>query len=1124
MAKEFIRIGGARQHNLKNLSLTIPRDKLVVITGLSGSGKSSLAFDTIYAEGQRKYVESLSAYARQFLDQMEKPDVDFIEGLSPAIAIEQRVSGANPRSIIATTTEIYDYLRLLFANVGQPHCPVSGQPISRQTTSDIVDKILALPPKTRVVLLAPVVVKQKGEFRDVIERLAREGFVRARVDGEAVELSNNVRVKLDAKQRHTIEAVVDRLVIDDKVRIRLSDSVETALKWGDGRLNLLQQAGDTPVGNTMWAESLHSNRNFSPATGQSFEPPTPKHFSFNSPLGACPVCHGLGQKLVFDAHLIVPDPEKSLEKGAVLPWRRGAKRLLVYYKALLRGMAQHFGQNVETPWKDLPRDFQEKLLRGAGKEEIPFTFFRAGKISQVKKTFEGIIPNLERLYLESESEFTKNRLTGFMNPQPCDACGGRRLKPEMLAVTLGGSIPGRVIPGHSIMDVCGMSVEQADAFFADLNLTEFQRKIAAELIREIRSRLSFLKNVGLGYLTLDRESGTLSGGEAQRIRLATQIGAGLVGVLYILDEPSIGLHQRDNDRLLASLEGLRDLGNSVLVVEHDADTIRRADYVLDLGPGAGVRGGELVAAGTVADIEANPRSLTGQYLKGDLKIAVPKTRVKASLERGWLEILGASANNLKNIDARIPLGAFTVVTGVSGSGKSTLVDDILRRALFRKFYGSKEQPGPHRLMRGFESLDKVIVIDQTPIGRTPRSNPATYTGMFMSLVGMVPHASSNTRGPARPRRSRPGRAVEFLGQRRHVHGQWIDEGDAIVPPPLDQRDLWVVRALTVELGVDRVAIGGGARLDHLGQGVVGGDPLVFTHGCGAWSIRVRTLDHRSPRVDPRHGAAGDVGGVDASPDEVLGGPTAAGPALADDEHGLVGRHLRHPIRHVAQRDQSGAGDVTVLVFVHFTHVDDDRAGGMARGQRLDVDLEPPTRPPWWTQPHPPCGMIGARWSNPTVCPDRQGGQRHGGRPDRDRPAARREAMPAARRASSPDSTSAPTAGDGDRHAEGQHDWDRSVGVHSPGPRHRGRRPVERGEQRSNRGTVEVGVIAGRGTTTVAAEPTGRLRAAPPAGRAGVPSRGLVDDAAEAVAGQPVEVAADAVHVRRPAVTERPGHP
>ena len=736
MARDSIKIGGARQHNLKNLSLSIPRDKLVVITGLSGSGKSSLAFDTIYAEGQRKYVESLSAYARQFLDQMEKPEVDFIEGLSPAVAIEQRGAGANPRSIIATTTEVYDYLRLLFANVGQPHCPVSGQPISRQTTSDIVDDILALPVKTRVMLLAPVVVRQKGEFRDVIERLAREGFVRARVDGALVELSSNVRVKLDPKVRHTIEAIVDRLVIDDKIRVRLGDSVETALKWGDGRLLVLSQPAESAgAAGAPWSESLHSNRHYSPATGLTFDPPTPKHFSFNSPLGACPVCHGLGQKLVFDEHLIVPDAEKSLDKGAILPWRRGAKRMIVYYKALLRGMAAHFAQSVETPWKDLPADFKEKLLLGTGEDEISFTFWRAGKISSVRKPFEGIIPNLERLHAETESQFTKNRLKAFMNPQPCDACQGRRLKPEILAVTLGAAPPRppSAIEGLSIMDVCALSIEEADAFFADLMLTDFQRKIAGDLIKEIRARLGFLKNVGLGYLTLDRESGTLSGGEAQRIRLATQIGAGLVGVLYILDEPSIGLHQRDNDRLLQSLEGLRDLGNSVLVVEHDEETIRRADYVLDLGPGAGVLGGELVAAGSVADIEAAPRSLTGRYLKGELKIPVPKSRLKPSLDRGWLEVLGASENNLKNIDARIPLGALTAVTGVSGSGKSTLVDDILRRALFRKFYGSKEQPGKHRELCGFESLDKVIVIDQTPIGRTPRSNPATYTGMFNQI-------------------------------------------------------------------------------------------------------------------------------------------------------------------------------------------------------------------------------------------------------------------------------------------------------------------------------------------------------------------------------------------------------
>jgi excinuclease ABC subunit A len=739
MAHGFIKIGGAREHNLKNLTLAIPRDQLVVITGLSGSGKSSLAFDTIYAEGQRKYVESLSAYARQFLDQMQKPEVDFIEGLSPAIAIEQRGSGSSPRSIIATTTEIYDYLRLLFAHVGQPHCPVSGVPIVAQTTSDIVDRLLALPPKTRLMLLAPVVRGQKGEFRDVVERLAREGFVRARIDGEQVELAANVRVKLDAKQKHTIEAVVDRLVIDDKIRLRLADSVETALRWGEGRLVALHQPGGMEA-SSVWTETLHSNRNYSPATGLSYEPLTPKHFSFNSPAGACPVCHGLGQKLVFDEGLVVPDAEKSLEQGAVLPWRRGGKRMVVYYKSLLRGLVAHYAQNMDTPYKALPDDFKRVLLRGSGETEIEFGFWRAGKLSKTARTFEGVIPNLERLYQESESEFTRNRLKGFMSPQFCDSCGGQRLKPEILAVTIGGAdVPSELkipnskpvnVPGLSIMEVCSLSVEAADDFFAGLALTEFQRKIAGEVIREIRARLGFLKNVGLGYLTLNRESGTLSGGEAQRIRLATQIGAGLVGVLYILDEPSIGLHQRDNERLLKTLEGLRDLGNSVLVVEHDEDTIRRADYIIDLGPGAGVRGGEVVAAGTLAEVLATPHSLTAKYLTRELTVPVPKKRVKPSPDRGWLEVLGATENNLRNIDARIPLGTLTCVTGVSGSGKSTLVDDILRRALFRKFHGSKERPGAHRDLLGYERLDKVIVIDQTPIGRTPRSNPATYTGMF----------------------------------------------------------------------------------------------------------------------------------------------------------------------------------------------------------------------------------------------------------------------------------------------------------------------------------------------------------------------------------------------------------
>lgn len=747
MAKEFIKIGGARQHNLKNLTLSIPRDKLVVVTGLSGSGKSSLAFDTIYAEGQRKYVESLSAYARQFLDQMQKPDVDVIEGLSPAIAIEQRSSGSNPRSIIATTTEIYDYLRLLFANIGQPHCPVSGEPITHQTTSEIVDKILALPAKTKIMVLAPVVREQKGEFRDVIERLAREGFVRARVDGQLMELASNVRIKLDPKQKHTIDVVVDRLVIDEKVRVRLSDSVETALKSGEGTLLLLQQAPNSEASG-VWTETLHSNRMYSPATGLSFDTLTPKHFSFNSPFGACPVCHGLGQKMVFDESLVAPNSERSLEEGAILPWRRGGKRMISYYKSLLRGVAKHYEQSLEAPYKKLPEDFRRILLRGSGATEIELQFWRAGKMSKVSRPFEGVIPNLERLYQESESEFTKNRLKGFMSPQDCDACGGRRLKPEILAVTLGDhearaafkiSEASRItrhasrtseLPGLSIMDVCALSVEKADAFFGEFKLNEFKQKIAAEVIREIRARLGFLKNVGLGYLTLNRESGTLSGGEAQRIRLATQIGAGLVGVLYILDEPSIGLHQRDNERLLKTLEGLRDLGNSVLVVEHDEDTIRRADYIIDLGPGAGIQGGELVAAGTLSEISRNRRSLTAKYLSGELSIPIPKKRIRPSIEKGWLEVLCAQENNLRNIDVRIPLGTLCCVTGVSGSGKSTLVDDILRRALFRQWHGSKERPGAHRAINGIENLEKAIVIDQTPIGRTPRSNPATYTGMF----------------------------------------------------------------------------------------------------------------------------------------------------------------------------------------------------------------------------------------------------------------------------------------------------------------------------------------------------------------------------------------------------------
>ena len=730
---------------MKNLTLAIPRDRLVVVTGLSGSGKSSLAFDTLYAEGQRKYVESLSAYARQFLDQLRKPDVDFIEGLSPAIAIEQRGAGASPRSIIATTTEIYDFLRLLYAHVGTPYCPESGQPIVRRSASEIIDDVLALPPRTRVLILAPVVRGEKGEFRDVVDRLGREGFARARIDGEVVELTSGTRLRLDPAKAHDIEAVVDRWVVDDKTRARLGDSVETALTWGQGVMLTLHETQE-PGGAKSWVERLHSNRNLSPATGRVYESLTPKHFSFNAPAGACPVCHGLGQKMVFDDGLVVPDPARSLESGAILPWRRGGKRMIVYYKALLRGVCEHYGQSLETPYSALPDDFKSVLLHGSGEVEVGFTFYRAGKAGKTTRPFEGVVPHLERLYHESESEFTRNRLKAFMSPRFCDSCGGRRLKPEILAVRLGETTPAAPatrtlpgvppLPGLSIMDLCGLSVDAADAFLAALRLTEFQETIAREPIREIRARLGFLRNVGLGYLTLARESGTLSGGEAQRIRLATQIGAGLVGVLYILDEPSIGLHQRDNDQLLQTLRRLRDLGNSVVVVEHDADTMRQADYLIDLGPGAGVHGGEVVAAGTLAEVLAHPTSLTARYLTGELSIATPRLRVQPTAERGWIEIVGATENNLKNINVRLPLGHLIAVTGVSGSGKSTLVDDILRRALFRHFHGSKERPGAHRAILGLEGIDKVIVIDQTPIGRTPRSNPATYTGIMDQIRGL----------------------------------------------------------------------------------------------------------------------------------------------------------------------------------------------------------------------------------------------------------------------------------------------------------------------------------------------------------------------------------------------------
>ena len=742
MPAQVIKISGARQHNLKNLHLEIPREKLVVITGLSGSGKSSLAFDTLYAEGQRRYVESLSAYARQFLDQMEKPNVDFIEGLSPAIAIEQRGAGTNPRSTIATTTEVYDYLRVLFSAIGQPYDPRTGQPLTRQTPQQIVDRILAYEPETRIVLLAPLVENQLGQFRDVIEKIRREGFVRVRIDGQIMELDRNEPIRLRKNERHTIEAVVDRLFVRDGIRVRLTDSVETALKWGGNRIVVSRATSNMERRTSnaepeQWEQLRYSTDYGNTESGFTLGELTPKHFSFNSHLGACPACHGLGTQLVVDPELMISDPTKTLAEGAITPWRRGTKRMLAYYRHLQNALVKHFQVNEDVPFADLPNEFKTALYFGTNSQPIEIQLGANGE-NKVAKPFEGLVPQMQRLYEQTQSEFTRNRIRAFMTREPCKVCGGARLKPEILAVTIKDQ-HGRELNIHQFSE---QTVEGALRFIGALGLTAQQQAIVTDVVREIQSRLQFLVEVGLGYLTLNRESGTLSGGEAQRIRLATQIGSGLAGVLYILDEPSIGLHQRDNARLLGTLRRLRDLGNSVIIVEHDEETIRAADYIIDLGPGAGPRGGEIVAQGSLHDILRARNSLTGDYLSRRARIAIPKQRVQPRSD-GWLTVVGATENNLKKIDVSFPLGCLTCVTGVSGSGKSTLVDDVLRRALFRYFYNSKDKPGAYKAIRGLDQIDKAVVIDQSAIGRTPRSNPVTYTGAFTpirELLAQLPAA------------------------------------------------------------------------------------------------------------------------------------------------------------------------------------------------------------------------------------------------------------------------------------------------------------------------------------------------------------------------------------------------
>ena len=701
-----IKIKGAREHNLKNIDVTIPRDKLVVITGLSGSGKSSLAFDTIFAEGQRRYVESLSSYARQFLGQMDKPDVDYIDGLSPAISIDQKTTSHNPRSTVGTVTEIYDYLRLLFARVGHPHCPKCGRPISQQSVDQIIDQILELPERTKFLVLAPVVKDKKGQHKKLLEQIRREGYVRVRVDGDILDVNEDI--ELDKNKKHVIEIVIDRLIVRDGISQRLADSLETALKLGDGNVAIQIVDGELRV---------YSEKFACPDCGISLPEIAPRMFSFNNPYGACPACNGLGSKREFDIELVLPDDEKSLAEGVFPPVSKNPKS---YAMCQMAAVLEKYGCSINTKWKDIPKELQHKILYGTGTEEFDYEYQNMfGEVRMHHHSFEGVMPLLERRYRESDSDMMREFYENYMTVIPCSVCHGARLKPEVLGVTVGGK---------NIYDVTNMTIRQCDAFLSRVELTEREKKIASQILKEIHARLGFLLNVGLEYLTLSRSAGTLSGGEAQRIRLATQIGSGLTGVLYVLDEPSIGLHQRDNDRLLSTLKKLRDLGNTLIVVEHDEDTMYAADEIIDIGPGAGENGGKIVAQGTAEEIKKIPESITGQYLSRKKYSPVPSKHRPGNGK--YVEVVGARENNLKNIRVKFPLGKLILVTGVSGSGKSTLVNEILYKGIASKLYHAKGKPGKHKRIEGLENIDKVINIDQQPIGRTPRSNPATYTGLF----------------------------------------------------------------------------------------------------------------------------------------------------------------------------------------------------------------------------------------------------------------------------------------------------------------------------------------------------------------------------------------------------------